>query len=363
MQIEGKQRSIWPRVLGYFLAAMLLLTLVSRAADALLLPVVECSRPLPGALSHIVTLRGMIEAEEQRAVAAEAGLIIARVCARAGQKVEAGDVLAEYDPEVLQRVLEEKQAALQTLALQAQLEAMEPSSGGTVQPQSTSSDVQRQIVRQQLRDLETQAAQAEVDRLTQLLYSGAALTAPVSGTVTEVLVEAGDVAAAGAAFRLAPASSALIVRCEAASGQAEHLSIGMEARFQLSGEATPSAAAATLRSLTPTPAGYEAVFALPDGSGALGQAVSLTATQTTETYEMCVPLGAIVYRGETTGVYRIRTSQSVLGEVEYAQFVVVTVQETDALSAAIDGTLLTQDQVIVSSNKPVDEGDRVRSAS
>ena len=142
----------------------------------------------------MVTLRGIIEAEEQRAVAAEAGLTIARVCVRAGQKVEAGDVLAEYDREALRRVLEEKQAALQTLALQAQLEAMEPgaepSSGGTAQPQSAASDVQRQIARQQLRDLETQAAQAEVDRLTQLLYGGATLTTPVSGAVSEVLVEA-----------------------------------------------------------------------------------------------------------------------------------------------------------------------------
>ena len=124
MQIEGKRRSIWPRVLGYFLAAMLLLTLVSRAADALLLPVVECARPLPGALSHIVTLRGVVEAEEQQSVAAEAGLTISRVCVRAGQTVEAGDVLAEYDREALQRILEEKQAALQTLTLQAQLETV-----------------------------------------------------------------------------------------------------------------------------------------------------------------------------------------------------------------------------------------------
>ena len=178
-----------------------------------------------------------------------------------------------------------------------------------------------------------------------------------------MLVAAGDVAAVGAAFRLAPADSTLFVRCEVASGQAEHLYVGMEARFQLSGEASPSAEAAVLHSLTPTLAGYEAVFALPDGNGTLGQSVSLTATQTTETYEMCVPLGAIVYRGETTGVYRIRTRQSVLGEVEYAEFVAVTVQGTDALSAAIDGTLLTQDEVIVSSNKPVNEGDRVRSTS
>ena len=62
-------------------------------------------------------------------------------------------------------------------------------------------------------------------------------------------------------------------------------------------------------------------------------------------------------------MYRIRTGQSVLGEVEYAEFVAVTVQETDARSAAIDAALLAQDQVIVLSNKPVSEGDRVRSTA
>ena len=51
----------------------------------------------------------------------------------------------------------------------------------------------------------------------------------------------------------------------------------------------------------------------------------------------------------------------VLGEIEYAEFVAVTIRETDAQSAAIEGALLTQDQVIISSNKPVGEGDRVRS--
>ena len=71
-----------------------------------------------------MTLRGVVEAEEQQPVAAEAGLTISRVCVRAGQAVEAGDVLAEYDREALQRILEEKQAALQTLTLQAQLETV-----------------------------------------------------------------------------------------------------------------------------------------------------------------------------------------------------------------------------------------------
>ena len=365
MQIEGKKRSVWPRALGYFLASMLLLTLVSRAADAMLLPAVECGRPLPGALSHVVSVRGVIEAQEQQPVVAEPGLSIARVCVRAGQKVDAGQALIAYDGESLRRALEQKQAALQTLTLQAQLEALDSSGGtasdGAAQPgQFGASDLQGQLIQQKLRALEIDAAQAEVDRLTRLLYDGATLAAPVAGTISEVLVEPGDVATSEAAFRLAPATSALVVRCDVTGDQAQHLSVGMEARFQLSGASSAAEHGAALRSLAPTAAGYEAVFELPAGYGAVGQSVSLTATQTTQTYDMCVPLGAIVYRGEATGVYRIRTGQSVLGEVEYAEFVAVTVRETDAQTAAIEGALLAQDQVIVASNKPVSEGDRVR---
>ena len=374
MQLEGRARSIWPRVLGYFLAAMLLLTLVSRAADAILLPVVQCARPLPGALSHVVTVTGAAEAEEQWPVAAESGLSIARVCVRAGQKVEAGEPLALYDQVRLQEMLAEKQANLKTLTLQAQLEAADAGVGaqpeGTPPPgqsgqstQSAQASQQKPILQQQLRNMELDAAQREVDRLSQLLYEGAALNAPVAGTVSEVLVAAGDIAAAGAAFRISPAAAGLVVRTAVTGEQAKHLAAGMEARFQLSGESAASAQPAVLRSLTPTAAGYEALFALPEGYGAIGQSVTITATQNTAAYNMRVPLGAVVYRGDAAGVYRIRTGQSVLGEMEYVEFVAVTVLEADAQYAAIEGALVDQDQVVVSSNKPVSEGDRVRSAS
>lgn len=368
MRIEGKARSVWPRVLVYFLSAMLILTLVSRAADAILLPVVRCERPLPGPLAHTVTMSGIIEAQEQRPVMAEAGLSVARVYVRAGQEVEAGDVLMEYDQEYLRRRLGEKQTELKKLTLQAQLDALDlsgqPQSDGEDQPsQADPASQQKLVLRQQLQNLELKAAQLEVDRLSQLLYNGAALTAPVAGTISEVLVEAGDTAPSEAAFRISPASSALVVRAQVTGDQAEHLEPGMEARFQLSGEASASADAATLRSLTPTATGYEAVFELPEGYGALGQSASITTTQNTATYDMRVPLGAVVYRGDTAGVYRIRTGQSVLGEIEYAEFVTVTVRESDAQYAAIEGALAAQDQVIVLSNKPVSEGDRVRSSS
>jgi len=143
----------------------------------------------------------------------------------------------------------------------------------------------------------------------------------------------------------------------------KHLESGMEARFQRSGDARASEGAAVLKGVSPTATGYEASFALPDGAGGIGQAVSITATQNTETYDMRVPLGAIAYDGGTKGVYRIRTGQSVLGEMEYAEFVTVSVIETDAQYAAVNASLSDQDWVIVSSGKPLSANDRVRSSS
>lgn len=141
----------------------------------------------------------------------------------------------------------------------------------------------------------------------------------------------------------------------------KRLKPGMEARYQRLGDARANNGAAILRGLTPAQTGYEAIFELNDG-GVIGQTITVTAIRDTETYDMRVPLGSIVEQGGIKGVYRLRTRQSALGEAEYAEFVAVTVIEADWRYAAISGMLFDHDQLIVSSNKPFNTGDRVRSA-
>ena len=357
MKLDEKKRSIWPRVLGYFLAAMLLMTLLSRAADAIMLPSVRCERPLPGALSHTVMLSGVIEAQEQWPIMAEYDLPVSRVYVRVGQAVNAGDVLLSYDSDALQRALEEKQAELTRLNLQRELDARNQQ---TNDDQETG-DIEKIAIEQQLYRLEGDAAQRQVDRLSQLLYGGAVLVAPTNGTISEVLVQPGDLTS-GAAFRLYPDSSERIVRASVTEEQAKYLQPGMEVRMHLSGNARDNNTA-KLSELVPSVSGYEAVFNMPSGVGTIGQTVDLTAKQTTDTYNIRVPIGAIVEKSGLKGIYRIRTGESVLGEIEYAEFVNVTVIETDAQYAAIEALLLDKDQVIVSSSKPFSEGDRVRSST
>ena len=77
-------------------------------------------------------------------------------------------------------------------------------------------------------------------------------------------------------------------------------------------------------------------------------------------YEQLIPLSAL--REETGGAYCLVISEeeTMLGTVQTARRVPVTVLEKDSENAAVESTLKDTDQVIVTSEKYVQEGDRVR---
>ena len=348
MKKDGKARTIWLRILGYFLMGMLLLTILSRAADSIMLPAVKTVRPLPGALTHTVVLNGTVEAKELYPVIAADGMIATRVHVRAGQSVKAGDPLLNYDMETLQAELKVKKTALERVTLEGKLLA-------TGSESDQSAEIERRILR-----LDTDAAQAEVDRINALIANGGIVVAPVGGTIIEVLIQPGDVVS-GAVFRITAASSGMIARTPVDTAQWPYLQTGMEANVQRQGETRGQRILATISGLIPSSTGYEAVFELPDNAWSVGQVLTITLTQTTDTYEMRVPLSAIAESNGNKGVYRVRTRDSVLGEVEYAEFVPVRVIETDSQYAAIEATLADRDEVIASTSKPINDGDRVRS--
>ena len=348
MKEDGKARTIWLRILGYFILGMLLLTILSRAADSIMLPVVKTTRPLPGALTHTVILSGTVEAKELTPVIAEDGLIVASVHVRAGQSVKAGDALLSYGMEALQSELQSKKVALERVTLEAKRQV-------TGNESDQSAEIERRILR-----LNTDAAQAEVDRINALIANGGILVAPVDGMITEVLIQPGEVTS-GVAFRMAAASSGMIVRAPVNAEQWSYLQIGMDGNIQRQGDTQRQRITATISELVPSTSGYEAVFELPSSAWSVGQALTITLTQTTDTYDMRVPASAIVENNGNKGVYRIRTGDSVLGQVEYTEFVPVKVLETDSQYAAIEATILDRDQIVASSSKPVNDGDRVRS--
>lgn len=92
-----------------------------------------------------------------------------------------------------------------------------------------------------------------------------------------------------------------------------------------------------------------------------GESFTWTVETTSEKeYEQTIPLGAL--REGTDGAYCLVLAEenSMLGTVLKAKRVPVTVLEKDAKKAAVTSSLKDTDRVLVSSEKYVEEGDRVR---
>jgi multidrug efflux pump subunit AcrA (membrane-fusion protein) len=104
------------RALGIFFAIMLAVTLIGRGLDSLTLPVVKLSRMQNGPLKHVVEMTGTLSAAEEIPVVARSGLTVSSVKVRAGQHVEAGETLIQFDAARLAKLLSQKQADLAAAA-------------------------------------------------------------------------------------------------------------------------------------------------------------------------------------------------------------------------------------------------------
>lgn len=102
---------------------------------------------------------------------------------------------------------------------------------------------------------------------------------------------------------------------------------------------------------------------LPEGDFKQGDSLDIRLTSSSSTYDMCLPLAAIHSDSAGYFVLVVDRQQTVLGSEEVLRKVSVTVRSTGDDSAAVEGALLPDDNVVQSSTKPVAEGDRVRVAS
>ncbi|MCC8149925.1 MAG: hypothetical protein LIO96_00250 [Lachnospiraceae bacterium] len=107
------------RWLAAFLILMILLTLLSRAADSVTIAKVTTTGVSGGSLTHEIQAEGTVSANREVSVEVASGLKIASVEAAAGTSVEEGDVLLCLDTADLGEKLETAQEELAVLKAQA----------------------------------------------------------------------------------------------------------------------------------------------------------------------------------------------------------------------------------------------------
>lgn len=104
---------------GKFFAVMLVLTLAARGLAAAGMPRVTLGRAAAGNITQSYTLSGAITTDPGAPLTVPAGLLVTAVEVSAGQRVEAGALIARFDAAELARAVAAKQAEVNQLAVTA----------------------------------------------------------------------------------------------------------------------------------------------------------------------------------------------------------------------------------------------------
>lgn len=102
-----------------FLAFMWVCTLISKAVYAYRLPMVSTQKPESKYIEHIIEAEGIVVAGGEVPITYLAGLRVASIPVRVGDRVKAGDVLFQIDLDDLWDIIKEKRDALLKVSLQS----------------------------------------------------------------------------------------------------------------------------------------------------------------------------------------------------------------------------------------------------
>ncbi len=207
--------------------------------------------------------------------------------------------------------------------------------------------------------LDIETLLSEIDALEGIRSSGCCLVAEEAGTVTELSVIEGMQTTGFEQISIVTArdGSLLIfqVTAEAYEQLLEHTPSLKISQGIIADEAVLALAHREMA------ADGSVTFRIPlSSSGWSAQPVEVTAELSRDPYSTCVPLSALHQDGRGFFVYVFRSEADLLGMRNLAVRVDVSVLDMDDQYAAIAGDLGIGDHVIISSNKPLDDKDRVR---
>ncbi|MFV0401781.1 MAG: HlyD family secretion protein [Oscillospiraceae bacterium] len=440
------------RGMGWLLALMICLTLVSRAADGMTIARVQTETPRRTTLVHTVDVSGQLETVGNGIpVLPGASALISELLVEEGDTVEEGDLLFTFDTSELNSQIAGKQLDIQEK--QAQLKVLEQNrtadaDKATTETERLGEDYDATVEKFELRlqeaaetrrqaylalqkyndetrdrnddeygdyteneynslrsayrqaiasyeqieaerdealrgverQIEDSVGEEKADSSEELLRLGIRRTqleladlysavetegkvyAPVGGIVTGLQIKAGGMSTGEAALTLTDGTT-LRFTAEIGKEEKKHVQAGDPINLQLSGE-TKTIDGLTVSTLLPIPDKpdfYKLTVELPAEAGTPGQNASGQVKQKTQTYETCVSLSSL-YQDSNKEYYVLVVMQqeTTLGTEFYADKIPVTLLEKSAATAAVQGGLSADSKVILQSDKPLSEKDRVR---
>lgn len=204
--------------------------------------------------------------------------------------------------------------------------------------------------------------QKELDELQAVAQNGGFLTASVSGTVLFLPADTGLTTEGAKVAAISRSDRGFEFKGKVDQKEAEKLAAGDRGTltFTVDGKTHDLMADISAIGMADDKGQVEITVALPEGNYPTGSAAKFELSKRSEQYNTVLPLGALRNDGEDY-VLVLREKQTVMGTEQTVEKVPVTVTERDSESMAVTASGLEYDaQVVISADKPITEGDRVR---
>ena len=203
-------------------------------------------------------------------------------------------------------------------------------------------------------EITVEQMELQLEKLERLLEADGRVCAPSDGLITEIAVNIGERTADTPAVRMADLTKGYRFTAELTKEQETYIGAGDEVtltdsrRNQLEQLTVESVAADGENEGV-----YEISVPLPDDTLELGAAAVLDYSSPSQTYAICVPLAAL-HLDERNQPYVLTYDEqdSVLGKELRARKVSVNIlDQNESYAALADGSISSQDEVIVSADK------------
>lgn len=410
---KNKRQRLYAKAFIGFFALMLLFTMLSRAADSLALAKVYTEKAKRGKLSHETLCQGMLEPLEKLYISSEEGFRIQEVRVEPGQAVTAGETVIILDSKDIEEELFTAETELKLLELKEQgyyLNTYDSSGDKSVEKAHAEleraqmdmelnkeindgkelisdkravedalfnlqtaidenekaeadkkaakekNEIDKKIVR-----LEIQLKNKEICHLEKLAGKDGIISAQKSGTIEEVYVKKGEKTLGGNLISLIPEDSEYYFKAEVDKEKAKYIKEGDLAEITLEGQKAPikDAEIKWVKISGTDKNTVEIAAKIPKSDEYYkGMGASMKHVSSTDEYDKIIPLSAVRSSTDSDYVLAVRKVNTVMGDETAAYRINIELLDKDGTNAAVRG--LNNEDAIVSSNKPIEESDRVR---
>ena len=208
---------------------------------------------------------------------------------------------------------------------------------------------------------EVENIQEKLSAYREILSGEGRITAPLSGIITDVYVQAGGRVPDTASFLMADDEVPCQFRVPLTKEEKTYVNLNDEVKLKLGGRSELNARVDYLMENENAPGSYTAILRLPEETGTPGQSGTLICAKAGEKQPCCVPLLALHENpGGSSFVYVVSEREGILGMEYYVEEINVSVVDKNDKFAAVEGAVTTESRIIQSADKEIAKGDVVR---